>query len=50
MQGTSEAKKIGMDRLELVAVGASSTVIVVALVYWTIQISGVLEMLELAYG
>lgn len=50
MQETSGSKKAGMDRLELVALSASSTVIVVALVYWTIQISGVLEMLELAYG
>ncbi len=50
MQESSESKKEGMDRLELVALGTSSTVIVVALIYWAIQVSGVLEMLEMAYG
>lgn len=50
MQESIEGKKAGMDRLELIALSASSAVIVVAIVYWTMQISGVLEMLELAYG
>jgi hypothetical protein len=50
MQESIEGKKTGMDRLELIALGASSAVIVVAIVYWTMQISGVLDMLELAYG
>lgn len=50
MQDSSESKKEGMDRLELVALGTSSAVIVVALIYWAIQVSGVLEMLEMAYG
>lgn len=50
MQESTESKKTGMDRLEIVALSVSSAVIVVALVYWTLQISGVLEMLEMAYG
>ena len=50
MQDSSGNKKEGMDRLEFVALGASSAVIVVALIYWAIQVSGVLEMLEMAYG
>ena len=50
MQDSSENKKVGMDRLEVIALSVSSAVIVVAIVYWTIQISGVLEMLEMAYG
>lgn len=50
MQESSENKQAGMDRQELVALVASCSVIVVALVYWVIQIGGVLEMLELAYG
>lgn len=50
MQDSTENKKAGMDRLEMIALGASSAVIVVALIYWTNQISGVMEMLEMAYG
>lgn len=50
MQESSDENKAGMDRLELVALSVSSIVIVVAIVYWTMQISGVLEMLEMAYG
>jgi len=50
MQESSESKREGMDRLEHVALSTSAAVIVVALIYWTIQISGVLEMLEMAYG
>lgn len=50
MQESPENKKAGMDRLEIVALSVSSAIIVVALVYWTIQINGVLEMLEMAYG
>lgn len=50
MQESSEEKQTGLDRLELVALVTSSAVIVIALVYWAIQISGVLEMLEMAYG
>jgi len=50
MQDSTENKKAGMDRLEMIALGVSSAVIVVALIYWTNQISGVMEMLEMAYG
>lgn len=50
MQDSPKNKKSGLDRLEIIALSASSAVIVIAIVYWTIQISGVLEMLEMAYG
>lgn len=36
--------------LEKVALGASSVIIAAAVVYWTIQIVGVIEFLQLAYG
>jgi len=39
-----------MDRLEVLALTASSVVVLVALVYWGIQIQGVRELLEMAYG
>lgn len=35
---------------EKVAVAVSSSIIVISLLYWTVQIRGVLELLELAYG
>jgi len=35
---------------ERVAVFSSGAIIVAAAVYWVIQVRGVLEMLELAYG
>lgn len=50
MQNFPEHNQTGMDRQEIIALSASSVVLVVALVYWVIQIRGVLEMLELAYG
>ncbi len=43
-------KRTGMDKREIVSLGISSVIIVVALVYWAIQIGGVMEMLEMAYG
>lgn len=39
-----------MDRLEVLALTVSSAVVLVALVYWGIQIQGVRELLEMAYG
>ncbi len=50
MQDPKEVKNVKMDRLEMLALTASSVVIVVALVYWGIQIQGVRELLEMAYG
>jgi hypothetical protein len=50
MTDSSGTKKKGLDRLETVAIAVSSAVIGAALIYWTIQISGVMEMLEMAYG
>ena len=40
----------GMSGRELAAVFCSGAIILAAAVYWVIQIRGVLEMLELAYG
>ncbi len=40
----------GMKLLEKVSVAISACILLVALVYWTIQIRGVLELLRLAYG
>lgn len=48
MEKQSQTRKISVQ--EVVAIASSSVVIVVALVYWSIQIDGVMEMLELAYG
>ncbi len=45
-----EKKHMKMDRLEMLALATSSAVFVVALVYWGIQIQGVRELLEMAYG
>lgn len=50
MSDTPESKKKGLDRQEIIAVSVSSAVIIVALIYWVIQINGVMEMLEMAYG
>ncbi len=38
------------DAKELSAVAFSGGIIFVAIVYWAIQIKGVMELLELAYG
>lgn len=43
-------KKIEMDKRQVVSLGISSVIIIIALVYWAIQIDGVMEMLEMAYG
>ena len=39
-----------MDRLEIIALTVSSAIMLVALVYWGVQIQGVRELLEMAYG
>lgn len=50
MQESEVHKNVKMDRLEVLALTASSVVVLVALVYWGIQIQGVRELLEMAYG
>lgn len=35
---------------EIFAIGVSSAILLSAIVYWVIQIQGVLELLRLAYG
>lgn len=39
-----------MDRLEIIALTVSSAIVLGALVYWGVQIQGVRELLEMAYG
>jgi len=48
MEKQTQTKKL--DVREIVALVSSSAVIVVAAVYWSIQIGDVLELLEMAYG
>lgn len=48
MDKQSDTKKLSIR--ELVAGISSVALIVTAFVYWGIQIDGVMEMLELAYG
>lgn len=43
-------RNIKMGTLEKIAAAASAAIILTAAVYWIIQIRGVMEMLELAYG
>lgn len=35
---------------EMIAAGTSLTIIAIGLIFWIVQIRGVMEMLELAYG
>jgi hypothetical protein len=35
---------------EKVALGASAAILLASIVYWIVQIAGVIEMLQLAYG
>ena len=46
----SNSDKNGLDDVQLSALAASVTILVSAAVYWVVQIQGVREMLELAYG
>lgn len=39
-----------MKRLEITAAAVSAAILITAAVYWIIQIRGVMEMLEMAYG
>ncbi len=48
MNDKKEARKL--DTREKVAAISSLVIIAVVVVYWGVQISGVMEMLELAYG
>ena len=48
MEKQSSAKKL--TTRELIAGVSSTALIIIAIVYWGIQIDGVMEMLELAYG
>lgn len=40
----------GLSTIEMVAAGTSAVIVVSGAIFWTIQIIGVLEMLEMAYG
>jgi hypothetical protein len=40
----------GMNLLEKISIAASACILLAALVFWTIQIRSVLELLRLAYG
>lgn len=50
MKEESNLNKKRMTTREIVALGSSLLIIIVAVVYWGIQIDGVMEMLEMAYG
>ena len=50
MNNEYHRKGTGMSRRELVALTCSVLIIGVAVVYWGFQISGVMELLEMAYG
>ncbi|MGQ9427322.1 hypothetical protein ACXYTJ_14210 [Gilvimarinus sp. F26214L] len=39
-----------LSTMEIVAAGSSAAIVLTALVFWVIQIQGVMEMLEMAYG
>ncbi len=46
----SKLKNAKLDKSEAIAIYSSIVIIIVGVVYWLIQIRGVLEMLEMAYG
>jgi hypothetical protein len=48
MEKQSQNKKL--DVREKVALVSSAAVIVVALIYWGVQVGDVIELLEMAYG
>lgn len=50
MQNQIKFKKVKLGKLELIAFYSSIIIIGVGVIYWVIQINGVLEMLEMAYG
>jgi hypothetical protein len=46
----SDNNKAGMDDVQMSALAASATILIFAAIYWAVQIQGVREMLEMAYG
>jgi hypothetical protein len=44
------AEESGMSKAEIIAASTSAAIIVVGVIFWIIQIKGVMEMLEMAYG
>ncbi len=46
----SKLRNAKLDKSEAIAIYSSIVIIIVGVVYWIIQIRGVLEMLEMAYG
>jgi len=50
MQNQIKFRKAKLGKLEFTAFYSSIIIIVVGAIYWIIQINGVLEMLEMAYG
>ena len=50
VEDKSKAKQEKLSRLEIIAVSSSIGIISVGVAYWIMQIRGVLEMLEMAYG
>lgn len=47
---TDTAQNSGLSTIEKVAAGSSAAILLAGLVFWVIQIRGVMEMLEMAYG
>lgn len=47
---THTAEDGALTTIEKVAAGSSAVIITAGIVFWIIQIRGVMEMLELAYG
>lgn len=39
-----------LSAVEMIAAGTAAVIMIIGLVYWVIQIRGVMEMLEMAYG
>lgn len=46
----NNSEKSRLSRQEIVALSGSLLIIGIAVVYWGIQIEGVMELLEMAYG
>lgn len=50
MSNESTVSPKGLSTIEKIAAGTSAVIILTGLVYWIVQIRGVMEMLEMAYG
>lgn len=50
MTNESNVSASRLSTIEMVAAGTSGAIILAGLIYWVVQIRGVLEMLEMAYG